>query len=233
MSEARPVETVTADLDPHDRTPGGPDAHDHDAWIAALEPHAPDVVAPFRAFRGERYVEVRREVRRRAGAGSAEQILPQLDAVAAALAAVVEALPDAAFELPGGESDWTVAHALGHDIEARQGLVLAAALAARNRWPEGAPDVVPGVPGAAGASRSDLLARLATSSRLQARAVRSIAMHELDPCPLRHPLVGRLRCGEWLLFSGVHDLMHLEQLHGLADQLAGARPAAALVADRR
>ena len=33
------------------------------------------------------------------------------------------------------------------------------------------------------------------------------------PCPLEHPLVGRLRCGEWLLFAGVHDLMHLEQLH--------------------
>ena len=35
---------------------------------------------------------------------------------------------------------------------------------------------------------------------------------------LDHPLVGRLRCGEWLLFAGVHDLMHLEQLHALADR---------------
>ena len=48
------------------------------------------------------------------------------------------------------------------------------------------------------------------------RAARSIAGHEEDPCPLEHPLVGRLRCGEWLLFAGVHDLMHLEQLHGIA-----------------
>jgi hypothetical protein len=32
--------------------------------------------------------------------------------------------------------------------------------------------------------------------------------------------VGRLRCGEWLLFAGVHDLMHLEQLHRIAESLA-------------
>ena len=45
----------------------------------------------------------------------------------------------------------------------------------------------------------------------------AIAGHESEPCPLDHPLVGRLRCGEWLLFAGVHDLMHLEQLHGLKE----------------
>jgi hypothetical protein len=67
------------------------------------------------------------------------------------------------------------------------------------------------------------------------RASRSIAGHELDPCPLEHPLVGRLRCGEWFLFAGVHDLMHLEQLAaleaGLDDGPVGGReiePAAAL-----
>jgi len=32
-------------------------------------------------------------------------------------------------------------------------------------------------------------------------------------------VVGRLRCGEWLLFAGVHDLMHLEQLHGIASRM--------------
>jgi hypothetical protein len=32
--------------------------------------------------------------------------------------------------------------------------------------------------------------------------------------------VGRLRCGEWLLFAGVHDLMHLEQLHRLLAESA-------------
>ena len=40
-----------------------------------------------------------------------------------------------------------------------------------------------------------------------------------DACPLEHPMVGRLRCGEWLLFAGVHDLMHLEQLHDISTRL--------------
>ena len=52
------------------------------------------------------------------------------------------------------------------------------------------------------------------------RAARTIAGHETEPCPLEHPLVGRLRCGEWLLFAGVHDLMHLEQLHEIEARLA-------------
>ena len=65
----------------------------------------------------------------------------------------------------------------------------------------------------------DLLRRLATSQRIVERAARSIAGHEMDACPLDHPLVGRLRCGEWLLFSGVHDLMHLEQLEDLEASL--------------
>ena len=47
------------------------------------------------------------------------------------------------------------------------------------------------------------------------RAARAVAGHETEPCPLDHPQVGRLRCGEWLLFAGVHDLLHLEQLHAL------------------
>jgi hypothetical protein len=79
--------------------------------------------------------------------------------------------------------------------------------------------VVPGVPGAAEAVREDLLRRLATSQRIIERAARSIAGHEADACPLEHPLVGRMRCGEWLLFSGVHDLMHLEQLEALETSL--------------
>lgn len=35
--------------------------------------------------------------------------------------------------------------------------------------------------------------------------------------------MGRKRCGEWLLFAGVYDLMHLDQLHSLAEgEAAGA-----------
>jgi hypothetical protein len=128
---------------------------------------------------------------------------------------VVEALPDRAFLLPGGEGDWNVAQAVGHTADARAGLSMAGALSASGRWPADAPAVVPGVPGPADAPRDHLLRCLATSQRIVERAARSIAGHETDPCPLEHPLVGRLRCGEWLLFSGVHDLMHLAQLEVL------------------
>jgi hypothetical protein len=145
--------------------------------------------------------------------GAAPSIVPQLAALAEALDAIVARLPATAFDEPGGEGDWTVAETIGHDAHARGGLSLAAALAASGRWPAIVPAVVPGVPGPGAASREQLRARLAASQRVIGRAARSIEGHETDPCPLEHPLVGRLRCGEWLLFAGVHDLMHLEQLH--------------------
>jgi hypothetical protein len=188
-------------------------------WVDALEPGAPDVVATWRGIDAGRFISVRREVRRRAGAGTAEHSGAQLATLAEALAAIVTDLPDAAFELPGGEGDWTVAQAIGHDVHARSGLVLAASLAASGRWPVDAPTVVPGVPGPMDATRDELLRKIAQSQRLIDRASRTIAGHETDPCPLDHPLVGRLRCGEWILFAGVHDVMHLEQLHRLAGEL--------------
>jgi hypothetical protein len=80
------------------------------------------------------------------------------------------------------------------------------------------------VAGEKGVGRDVLIRRIAASQRLVERAARSIAGHEEDPCPLEHPLVGRLRCGEWLLFAGVHDLMHLEQIHGIASA-CGVQPA--------
>jgi hypothetical protein len=147
--------------------------------------------------------------------GAAPAIVPQLAALAEALDEIVARLPAAAFQEPGGEGDWTVAETIGHDAHARGGLSLAGALAASGRWPTDAPAVVPGVPGAPGATREALRARIAASQRVIERAARTIAGHETEPCPLEHPWVGRLRCGEWLLFAGVHDLMHLEQLHEL------------------
>jgi hypothetical protein len=188
------------------------------SWLEHLAPSAPDIVAAYRGIEEGVLLSVRREVRRRGGAGSATEVTRQLAAVAAALGDLIEGLPDSAFALPGGESDWNVAQALGHDASARAGLVLAATRAATGRWPKDAPTVVPGVPGAADASRDQLLHELARSQRLIERCAPQIAGHELDACPLEHPLVGRLRCGEWLLFSGVHDLMHLEQLHRLSDR---------------
>ena len=188
-------------------------------WIDVLEQDAPDIVAAWRGIEAGRFVSVRREVRRRAGLGSADRILSQLDTVASALVAVVGALPAEAFERPGGEADWTVAEAIGHDAAARAGLAMAGALAASGRWPSDAPTVVPSVPGPLGATRADLVRKVAQSQRIVARSAAQIAGHEEQPCPLDHPLVGRLRCGEWLLFAGVHDVMHLEQLHLIAADL--------------
>jgi hypothetical protein len=144
----------------------------------------------------------------------------QLAAVSAAFASVVRDLPAPAFGMPGGEEDWNVAQAIGHACDARAGLAMAGAMAATGRWPADAPVVVPGVPGSATADRDALLRRIAASARVVVRAARSIAGHETEPCPLVHPLVGRMRCGEWLLFAGVHDLMHLDQLERLERGLA-------------
>jgi hypothetical protein len=181
-------------------------------WLDELEAGAPDPIAAFRNIEAGRFISVRREVRRRTVAGSAPGLARQLAALAEALDATVARLPEAAFAAPGGEDDWTVAEAIGHAAHARAGLTIAGALAASGRWPESAPAVVPGIPGERAATRDDLHRRIASSQRVIGRSARLIDGHETDPCPLEHPLVGRLRCGEWLLFAGVHDLMHLEQL---------------------
>jgi hypothetical protein len=199
-------------------------------WLAALEAGAPDVVAAYRGIDEGPFTAVRREVRRRAGAGTVDGLVVQLAAAAEAIAALVGQLPESAFALPGGEGDWTVAECVGHDASARVGLTMAAALAASGRWPDDAPTVVPGIPGPV-VDRASLIGKIAQSQRLIARSGRSIAGHETDPCPLDHPLVGRLRCGEWLLFAGVHDLMHLDQLHRIAAGL-GVGLGAATAADR-
>ena len=187
--------------------------------IDALEDAAPDIVLAWRGIDEGAFISVRREVRRRAGEGSAERVVLQLAAVAGALSEAVEALPEPAFVMPGGEADWNVAQAIGHACDARAGLAMAGALAASGRWPTDAPAVVPGVPGPADAGRADLTRRLLASSRIVARAARTIAGHETEPCPLVHPLVGTMRCGEWLLFAGVHDLMHLEQIERVEEGL--------------
>ena len=185
-------------------------------WIDVLEPGAPDIVAAWRGIEAGRFIAVRREVRKGAGPGSAEPIAAQLATLAGALTAFVDAASDETLRRPGGEEDWNVAQAIGHDCDARAGLCLAAAKAASGHWPSDAPAVVPGLPGPPDADRATLVGRIAQSQRLIERAARTVAGHEADACPLDHPLVGRLRCGEWLIFAGVHDLMHLEQSHGLA-----------------
>lgn len=195
------------------------------AWLAALEPLAPDVVAVFQAIDDEgpriRGIAFRREIRRRAGPGTAATILAQHDAIADALGEVLSQMPEPLLRAPGGEGDWNVAQAFAHTTGSRRWLAHAAALAARAEWPAEAPRVVPGIPGPADATVETLLMLLAKSRRSLASSAEAVAGHEAESCPLDHPLVGRLRCGEWLLFAGVHDLMHLRQLHRL---LADASP---------
>jgi hypothetical protein len=191
-------------------------------WLDSLAGGAPDVVAAYRNVEVGKFITVRREVRRRTIIGSAPGIARQLASIATALDAIVARLPDAAFDQPGGEGGWNVAQAIGHTAHARAGLSLAGALAATGRWPEHAPAVVPGVPGESSAGREELRRRIEHSQKVIERSARAIDGHETEPCPLEHPLVGRLRCGEWLLFAGVHDLMHLEQLHRIEAELSGA-----------
>ena len=183
-------------------------------WLAALEPAAPDVVAVWRLIDTD-FRAARRAMRHRAGPGSAERVLAQQEAVADALESALAGIPDEMLRAPGGEEDWNVAQTFAHTTGARRWLVRASAWAALGTWPTEVPAVVPGVPGKPDADRETLLTLLAKSRRAMAESAAAIAGHESDPCPLEHPLIGRLRCGEWLLWAGVHDLMHVEQLHRL------------------
>jgi hypothetical protein len=199
----------------------------HMASVDDLQSVAPDVHAAWAGIEEGRNLSVRRSIRRVAATGSTTRIRRQLQALTDELRHVVEGFPERGFALPGGEADWNVAETIGHDVQARVGLTLAASLAASGRWPANAPVVIPSVPGPPGVSRADLLRKIEQSRRLIDRAAAAIEGHEALPCPLDHPLVGRLRCGEWLLFAAVHDLMHLEQLYRIADSVrepADARP---------
>jgi hypothetical protein len=188
------------------------------AWLEAVERRSPDTVAVWRTLDGrlESNAAFRREIAARAGDGSADRILEEADGVADALAAALDAVTEEQLRAPGGEEDWNVAQAFAHTTAARRWLVSAAATAARGEWPvDDEPVVRPGIPGPADASRELLATYLAKSRRSMAMSAAAIAGHETEACPLDHPLVGFLRCGEWLLFAGVHDLMHLEQLDRL------------------
>ena len=138
-------------------------------WVTALESEAPDIVGAWRGIEAEQFLSVRREVRRRAGPGSATGILAQLDALLIAIVDLVDALAEDAFALPGGEADWNVAQTVGHIATSRAGLALAAGLAASGRWPPDAPTVIPGVPGPI-VDKEELLRKLSQSQRIVARA---------------------------------------------------------------
>ena len=193
-------------------------------WIEALEADAPDVVACWRIFdwTAPSIAALQGELRERVVAGAAPRLLAQQEAMGNALAAVLRAMPESMLRAPGGEEDWNVAQAFAHTTAARRFLVTWAALDVDGRWPEHRPPAVtPSVPGRPNATREELLVLLDKSRRAIREAAARLDGHEAQPCRMDHPLIGHLRCGDWLLFIGIHDLMHLEQLHRLAG--SGAR----------
>jgi hypothetical protein len=189
-------------------------------WIAEIEPRAPDVVAIWRLIDYDRpnddYSAARADLESRSG--DAARSLEQQEAIGEALEAILLALPDELLRAPGGESDWNVSQAFAHTTGARRYLPAAAAMWASRKWPaDDPPRVIPGVPGPDDLDREALMVFLNKSRRSQALSASAIAGHEAEICPMDHPLIGhKLSCGAWLLFAGVHDLMHLEQLHRLA-----------------
>ena len=195
-------------------------------WLTILETDAPDVVACWRAldnsFTGLK--ALRRELRDRVHTGDTPRILEQQELVGDALEAVLRAMPERLLRAPGGEEDWNVAQAFAHTTAARRFLGTWAALDAGGReWPkERAPVVTPSVPGRPDATRDELLVLLDKSRRAIREAGARIDGNERQRCGMDHPLVGHLRCGEWLLFLGIHDCMHLEQLHRLLETDAAA-----------
>jgi DinB family protein len=187
-------------------------------WLARLRTDAPDVVACWNALDDSLagLKALRRELRQRVHEGGAPVILAQQEAVADELERMLQALPDDLLRASGGEEDWNVAQAFAHTTAARRFLGTWAALDAGGAWPtEHAPQVTPSVPGRADAERAELFAYLDKSRAAIREAAARIEGHERQRCGMDHPWIGHLRCGEWLLFLGIHDCMHLEQLDRL------------------
>jgi len=189
-------------------------------WLTRFEADAPDVVACWHAFDWSLagLKALRRELRRRVREGDVPKILAQQEAVGNELERILRALPERLLRAPGGEEDWNVAQAFAHTTAARRFLATWASLDAAGEWSEDRPPVViPSVPGPPDATFDLLLAFLDKSRRAIRTAAARIEGSELNRCHVDHPLVGHLRCGEWQLFIGIHDLMHLEQLNRLPE----------------
>ena len=140
---------------------------------------------------------------------------------------MLRAMPERLLRAPGGEGDWNVAQAFAHTTAARRFLGMWAALDAGGTWPDGERPGGHAVdPGPAGRDPRRAAGPAREVASLDAiRRPRRIDGHELQRCGMHHPLIGRLRCGEWLLFLGIHDCMHLEQMQRPARGRCRRRPA--------
>ncbi len=85
---------------------------------------------------------MKQECKARSGHCTALRLAGQHSAVSEHLDGLLARADAAVLTAPGGEGDWNVAQALGHTIAAREGLILAAMLAAAGCWPADAPTVV-------------------------------------------------------------------------------------------
>ena len=190
------------------------------AWLGTLRSDAPDVVACWTVLDPTigGLKALRRELRERVHSNDAPRILAQQEVIGDELERVLWSLPERLLRAPGGEEDWNVAQAFAHTTAARRFLATWAALDAAGEWPDDRPPVVtPSIPGPAEATVEELATKLDKSRHAIREAASRIHGHETERCRLRHPQIGHLRCGDWLVFIGVHDLTHLEQLASLAD----------------
>ena len=195
-------------------------------WVADLEPDAPDIVAAWRGIEAEQFLSVRARSGAGPGDGSADADRRPARRLAGGDRRPRRSAPGATrSRCPAarGTGTWPRRSATSR----RRGRA-SCSPPGSPRPAAGRPTPrrsIPGIPGPVDADREELVRRLVQSQRIIARSAGPGRRPRVDPCPLDHPLVGRLRCGEWLLFAGVHDLMHLEQLHAIAASRRARRAA--------
>ena len=193
-------------------------------WIEPLDVGAPDVVACWRPrldLSGG-LKALRRELRARVHEGDTPRILAQQEVVGDGLERVLRDARAPAGRT-GGEEDWNVAQAFAHTTAARRFLGTWAALDAGGEWPKeraAARDALG--PGRADATReepsSSSTSRDARSARPRPNDRRARAPTLRDGSPAdRAPALRRMAA-----LPGIHDCMHLEQLHRLLETDAAA-----------
>jgi hypothetical protein len=141
-----------------------------------------------------------------ADAHSFEEIVKAVREAKTAMRLGVATLDDAALHRVAGIEPWSVAMVLGHALRADEAAHEIARMLSRGVV------VSPGAlrydePGAAAASKDQLLARLADA---EARLAGLAAIAPGGPC-FPHRDLGALDSRGWILFIGIHDALHLHQ----------------------